>query len=88
VGEVLDLNWENQMRLYPEMTTPKIEALLTVARPEGVLGAKACGAGGGGCVLILCDRDREPHVRRAVVDLGGMPIDFNFDHEGLQVWRP
>jgi D-glycero-alpha-D-manno-heptose-7-phosphate kinase len=88
VGEVLDCNWENQKRLYPEMTTPKIEALLTVARPEGVLGAKACGAGGGGCILILCDRDREAHVRRAVTDLGGLPIDFNFDHDGLQVWRP
>ncbi|MCE5239031.1 GHMP kinase [bacterium] len=88
VGEVLDFNWENQKLLYPEMTTPKTEALLTVARPEGVLGAKACGAGGGGCILLLCDRDREHHVRRAVTDLGGIPIDFNFDHDGLQTWRP
>jgi len=88
VGEVLDFNWENQKQLYPEMTTPKIEALLTVARPEGVLGAKACGAGGGGCILLLCERDREHLVRRAVTDLGGIPIDFNFDHDGLQVWRP
>ena len=31
VGEVLDFNWENQKRLYPEMTTPKIEALFSVA---------------------------------------------------------
>jgi len=88
VGEVLDFNWENQKRLYPEMTTPKIEALLTVARPEGLLGGKACGAGGGGCILLLCEQDCEHHVRRAVTDLGGMPIDFNLDHEGLQVWRP
>jgi len=88
VGEVLDFNWENQKRLYPEMTTPKIEALFAVARPEGVLGGKACGAGGGGCILLLCERDREHLVRRAVTDLGGMPIDFNFDHDGLQVWRP
>lgn len=88
VGKVLDFNWENQKRLYPEMTTAKIEALMTVARPEGVLGAKACGAGGGGCILLLCDRDKEHLVRRAVTDLGGTPIDFNFDHDGLQVWRP
>ncbi|MEN6642243.1 MAG: GHMP kinase [Armatimonadia bacterium] len=88
VGEVLDFNWENQKRLYPEMTTPKIDALFAVARPEGLLGGKACGAGGGGCILLLCERDREHHVRRAVTDLGGMPIDFNFDHDGLQVWHP
>jgi len=77
VGQVLDFNWENQKRLYPEMTTPKIEALLTVARPEGVLGAKACGAGGGGCILLLCEQDKEHHVRRAVTDLGGAPIALN-----------
>lgn len=87
IGQVLDFNWENQKLLYPEMTTPKIDALLTVARPEGVLGAKACGAGGGGCILLLCERDHEHHVRRALTDLGGQPIDFNLDHEGLQVWR-
>lgn len=87
VGRVLDFNWENQKLLYPEMTTAKIEALFTVARPAGVLGGKACGAGGGGCILLLCEPDREHEVRRAVEDLGGQPIDFNFDHEGLQTWR-
>jgi D-glycero-alpha-D-manno-heptose-7-phosphate kinase len=88
VGEMLNFNWENQKRLYPEMTTPKIEALFAVARPEGLLGGKACGAGGGGCILLLCQPDTEHRVRRAVQDLGGLPIDFNFDHDGLQVWRP
>lgn len=88
MGEVLDFNWENQKRLYPEMTTPKIEALFTVARPAGVLGGKACGAGGGGCILLLCAPDCEHRVRAAVTDLGGIPIDFNLDHEGLQIWQP
>lgn len=86
VGDVLDFNWTNQKRLYEEMTTPKIEALFQVARPEGVLGGKACGAGGGGCILLLCEPDREHRVRRAVEDLGGEIIEFQFDHAGLQVW--
>ncbi|MGC9316745.1 MAG: GHMP kinase [Armatimonadota bacterium] len=88
VGEVLDLNWENQKRLYDEMTTPKIEALFSVARPAGLLGGKACGAGGGGCIALLCCPDREHVVRRQVQDLGGQCIDFNFDCDGLQVWQP
>lgn len=86
VGEVLQLNWENQKRLYPEMTTPKIEALFSVAQPEGLLGGKACGAGGGGCILLLCEPDCEHRVRKAVEDLGGQAIEFQFDHMGLQVW--
>jgi len=88
IGEVLDFNWENQKRLYDEMTTPKIEALFQVARSAGLLGGKACGAGGGGCIALLCEPDREHLVRRAVEDLGGQCIEFNFDHEGLRGWRP
>ena len=88
MGEVLDFNWENQRRLYDEMTTPKIEALFAVARPAGVLGGKACGAGGGGCIALLCEPDREHLVRRAVEDLGGLCIDFNFDHDGVVAWQP
>lgn len=86
VGEMLDFNWENQKRLYEEMTTPKIEALFQVARPAGLLGGKALGAGGGGCILLLCEPDREHRVRRAVEDLGGEIIEFQLDHDGLQVW--
>ncbi|NLO04757.1 MAG: GHMP kinase [candidate division WS1 bacterium] len=88
VGEVLSFNWENQKRLYEDMTTPKIEALFSIAAPAGLLGGKACGAGGGGCIVLLCEPDREHVVRRNVKDLGGHCIDFNFDHDGLQVWRP
>jgi len=86
LGRLLDFNWENQKRLYSEMTTPKIEALFAIARPEGMLGGKACGAGGGGCILLLCEPDSEHRVRRAVEDLGGTIIEFQFDHSGLQVW--
>ncbi len=86
VGEVLSFNWENQKRLYADMTTIKIEALFAAAQPVGLLGGKACGAGGGGCVVFLCQPDREHRARRAVEDLGGQPIEFQFDHQGLQVW--
>ena len=88
VGEGLRFNWENQKRLYDDMTTPKIEALFAVAEPAGLLGGKACGAGGGGCIALLCQPDREHLVRAAVEDLGGTCIEFNFDHGGLRVWKP
>lgn len=88
MGELMTINWENQKRLSPTMTTPKTEALFRVAEECGMLGGKACGAGGGGCLLFLADSDREHVIREAVQDLGGQILPFNFDFSGLEVWEP
>lgn len=87
VGDVMSFNWENQKRLYAEMTTLKIEALIAAVREVGVLGVKASGAGGGGCVIALAQPDREHLVVRAAEDLGGRIISFKFDQSGLCRWR-
>ncbi len=86
VGEVMDFNWENQKALYREMTTATIEGIFAAARYEGILGGKVCGAGGGGCIALLCQPNREHRVRVAVEAVGGQVIDCNIDADGLQVW--
>lgn len=86
VGEVMNFNWENQKRLYDEMTTLKIEALIASMSEVGILGVKASGAGGGGCVIVLSEPDREHLVVRAAEDLGGQMISFKFDYSGLCRW--
>jgi mevalonate kinase len=42
------------------VSTEGIERCCALARDAGALGAKLTGAGGGGAVLALCDRDFEP----------------------------
>src|SRR5213075_509471 len=37
------------------VSTPSIDRMCEVARENGALGAKLTGAGGGGCVVALCD---------------------------------
>ncbi len=88
IGELMSVNWENQKRLSPTTTTPKIEALFKVVEDCGMLGGKACGAGGGGCLIFLAEADREHVIREAVQDLGGQILPFNLDYTGLQVWEP
>ena len=87
MGEVMNFNWENQKRLYDEMTTLKTEALIAAMREVGILGVKASGAGGGGCIIVLAQPDREHLVVRAAEDLGGRVISFKFDTSGLCRWR-
>jgi D-glycero-alpha-D-manno-heptose-7-phosphate kinase len=57
------------------------------AMAAGAIGAKVCGAGGGGCLLFLSQPDREGAVRRALANADGRIIDFSFDFRGLQVWE-
>ncbi len=84
----MNRNWEAQKSLHPEITTPEIEALHAVACGAGALGFKANGAGGGGTVTVLAQRDRVHHVRRAVSALGMQVLPAQIDTTGLQVWTP
>ncbi len=78
VGE----HWVHQRALHPAISTPRIDAIVERARDAGALGAKATGASGGGCVLVLAADGAEDPVRRAVGALGEV-LPFTLDDTGL-----
>ena len=84
-GELLDANWENQKRLHPSVTNEQIEDLFAVAKESGAIGGKACGAGGGGCLLFMAKPDREHVLRKALEKAGVTMINFNIDQRGLEI---
>jgi D-glycero-alpha-D-manno-heptose-7-phosphate kinase len=86
-GKAMNENWEAQKQLHPDITTPEIEALHGAAFCAGALGFKANGAGGGGTVTILADRNRAHLVSRAAQDLGMTVLPALIDTSGLQVWE-
>ena len=86
-AQLLNDNWENQKALHPSVTNPQIDHLFALALNNGAIGGKACGAGGGGCLLFYCYPDKEYHVRRKLVEAGATVIHFNFDFDGLRMWQ-
>ena len=59
------------------VSTEGIERCCALARDAGALGAKLTGAGGGGAVVALCDRDFEPILsvwRAAGIDCFGSSV--------------
>jgi D-glycero-alpha-D-manno-heptose-7-phosphate kinase len=85
-GHLLNDNWENQKVLHPSVTNRQIDQIFELVLSNGAVGGKACGAGGGGCLLFYAKPDSEHLVRRELEQAGVSIIDFTFDHIGLQTW--
>ena len=86
LGALLGEHWMHQRSLHPSIPTARIDEIVETSRREGALGAKAMGASGGGCVLVMARSDNPDRVRRAVARLGTV-LDFDVDDAGLTILR-
>jgi D-glycero-alpha-D-manno-heptose-7-phosphate kinase len=86
MGKALGQEWEARRRLAPVVSTPTIERAIAVAIAAGAWSGKACGAGGGGCVVFLAPPDRTGAVRKALACLGeGAVMPVHVVEQGLRV---
>ncbi len=86
MGAALRREWEARRRLAPVVSTPLIERAIAAALEAGAWGGKACGAGGGGCVVFLSAPDSTGAVRRALGAIGeGSLVPVRVVEEGLRV---
>jgi D-glycero-alpha-D-manno-heptose-7-phosphate kinase len=86
MGQALESEWAARRRLAPVVSTPFIERAIAAAITAGAWGGKACGAGGGGCVVFLSPEERTATVRRALAGLGqGRLVPVQVVGEGLRV---
>lgn len=66
VGENLKINWEMKKQLASNVSNSEIDKMHKLAMDGGALGAKISGAGGGGFLLVYCERDRQDTLRRSL----------------------
>jgi len=85
VAAALDADWRERRRLAPVVTNERVEALAAAARAAGALAAKVCGAGGGGCMVLVVRDAEDRAIDRAIEDAGGRMVPFDPDPRGLQV---
>lgn len=85
VARLLREEWTHRRRNAPGITTPFIDHLVEVARRAGAKGAKACGAGGGGCVFFLTERGAKQRVAAALQAEGARPLPVRLSSRGVKV---
>lgn len=87
LAQIMSDNWQHQRQLDASVTNPQIDGLFETALEAGAVGGKACGAGGGGCLLFCAKSGQQSAVSDALATVGAHIIPFQFDHTGLQVTR-
>ena len=83
IARLLREEWKLRKTNAPRITTPLIETLIAIARRNGAQAAKVCGAGGGGCVVFLCQPEARDRVASAVAAHGGQVLPARVARTGL-----
>jgi D-glycero-alpha-D-manno-heptose-7-phosphate kinase len=82
LGALVSEQWSFQRTLNEAIPTPRIDAIIERALAAGASGAKALGASGGGCVLVIAGAETVDAVHNAIAPLGEM-LDFSVDTDGV-----
>jgi D-glycero-alpha-D-manno-heptose-7-phosphate kinase len=84
-GRLLREDWLLRRSNVPGISTPLIDRLIGLARRAGSLGAKVCGAGGGGCVFFLVERGAQERVARAIAKAGAEILPVQVVARGVTI---
>jgi D-glycero-alpha-D-manno-heptose-7-phosphate kinase len=76
VGRILDHGWQLKRELASTISNSSIDDWYQSALDAGASGGKLCGAGGGGCILIVAPPNRHDAVRDALDDLTEVPVSY------------
>jgi len=84
-GRLMHDEWTFRRRNLPTISTKTIDRIIENSRRKGALAGKVCGAGGGGCVVLLIEPDARERVEKAVEESGGELLPMQIDRQGVTV---
>lgn len=82
IGEILNYQWEIKKILANNVTSKKIEEIISIGKNCNVHGSKIIGAGGGGFVLFIANKKSELQLKRK---LGKYLIKINMTDNGTLI---
>lgn len=82
-GEILNEGWQLKKQLCNKISSSVIDGYYETALKSGALGGKLLGAGGGGFLLLYCEKDKQKRLRSALSNLVELP--FETENGGTKV---
>lgn len=83
IGYIMNEAWNIKKRLASKITNTEIENIYQLAVSGGADGAKVCGAGGGGFLMVYVQEKNKEELRYMMKDY--KELEFGFDHEGASI---
>jgi D-glycero-alpha-D-manno-heptose-7-phosphate kinase len=84
-GALMHEEWTFRKKSLPTISTKTIDRIIDSARRKGALAGKVCGAGGGGCLILLIEPESRERVEIAVEEAGGEVLPMKIDRDGVRV---
>lgn len=84
-GELLHKGWMAKRNFTEGVTNKKIDKLYELSLKYGATGGKLTGAGGGGHLLLYCEKQKQKKVISKMKKLGLTHIDFRFYNKGPKI---
>ena len=87
LGVLLNTQHECAKKLDPSLSNDLVEGIFDLAS-EHTIGAKCCGAGGGGCMILLSESEAKRNLVQEKLRAENLRvIDFKFALQGLTISR-
>ena len=84
-GRLLDEHWQNKKRMSSKITLAKVDQIYDEVRDRfHVLGGKIIGAGGGGFLMLYCDKEHAA-LERFMAEHGMPRMHYTVEPEGTKV---
>lgn len=87
IADLLNRDWEIRRRALPAMSSPAIDRLIRALRRAGAIGARVCGAGGGGCLALLIEPKARVRLGEIAASAGARTLPCSINMRGLVVRR-
>ena len=86
-ADILRTAWENKKKMATHITNPMIQEAMDAAMSSGAKAGKVSGAGGGGFIMFVVEPTRKKEVEKALSNLGGFVMPFQFTEGGAHGWK-
>jgi D-glycero-alpha-D-manno-heptose-7-phosphate kinase len=84
-GELLHKGWESKKKFSNNVSNPKIDKIYKSALKSGAIGGKLTGAGGGGHLLLYCEKLKQSQVIQKMESFKLKQVKFSFFNDGAKI---